>query len=91
MAVKKLNNSVIASQETSPVTPEPVKYDWKVLLFRVLTVGYTAFLAGFCNQYVHSPDLSNALQAGLSSLIQGVVAGFGLDQIIFHYIKNTKS
>jgi hypothetical protein len=68
-----------------------VKFDYKVLLFRVATAGYTAFLAAFSKAYVAAPDLNTALHAGLVSAVAGVFAGFGLDQLVFHYTKNTNN
>lgn len=63
-------------------------FDLKKMFFRVITVGYTAFLAGFSKDYVASPDLAHAVQAGVALMWQGLWAGFGIDQLIFH---NTKS
>ena len=66
-------------------------FNWKITLFRMLTVGYTLFLASFCKQYNLSHDVTVAFHSGLDGLITGVAGGFGLDQIIFHYLKNTNS
>jgi hypothetical protein len=63
-------------------------FDVKKMFFRVVTLGYTAFLAGFCKDYVVSANVTHAINEGTLMLWQGLVAGFGLDQIIYH---NTNS
>ena len=60
-------------------------FDWKIAAFRVITVGYTLFLGAFCKEYNTSHDLALSFHDGVNGLITGVVGGFGLDQIIFHY------
>lgn len=63
-------------------------FDVKKMLFRMFTVGYTAFLAGFCKDYVTSANLAHATNEGLLMLWQGLVGGFGLDQLIYHHSRN---
>jgi len=63
-------------------------FQFDKMFFRVLTVGGTAFLAAFSKDYAASPDFAHAFQSGLSMLWQGLWAGFGLDQLMFH---NSKS
>jgi hypothetical protein len=60
-------------------------FDAKKMLFRMITLGYTAFLAGFSKSYSASPDVVHALQTGLAFLWQGVWAGFGVDQLFYHH------
>jgi len=55
------------------------------MLFRMITIGYTAFLAGFCKDYAASANLSHAFNAGIELVIQGAVAGFGVDQLFYHH------
>ena len=67
-----------------------IKFNYKVLFFRVLTTVYTAFLFAFCKSYLASPDLVVAVSEGLKAGIPAVFAAFGLDQIVFHYVKNNQ-
>lgn len=67
-----------------------VKFDYKVLAFRVFTLVYTAFLVAFCKSYLSTPDLSKAALEGLSAGLPAIFAAFGLDQAVYHYVKNTK-
>lgn len=62
-------------------------FDYKVMFFRILTVAYTAFLGVFCKDYMANPDVMAALHGGAAAAISGAFGGFGLDQLIFHYLK----
>lgn len=65
------------------------KYSLKIMLFRALTVSYTAFLGVFCKEYVTDPNLQHAFSAALPTAVQGLLAGFGVDQLIYHYLNVT--
>jgi hypothetical protein len=67
------------------------KYDFKVLIFRVLTAGYTAFFASFANAYSVKTDFSASLHIASASALAGVITGFGLDQLIYHFLKKSQA
>ena len=68
-----------------------LKFDYKVMFFRVATVAYTGFLATFCKDYMANQDLMAAVKDGLHYALAGLFGGFGLDQLIFHYTKNNSN
>ena len=67
------------------------QFDYKILLFRVATGAYTAFLGAFSKSYAATPDLNVALHVALAAALAGAFAGFGVDQIVYHYVKNTEA
>ena len=67
------------------------KFDFRVMLFRVITAGYTAFFASSANAYAVKADISLAMHVGIAAGVAGVIAGFGIDQLVYHFIKETKS
>ena len=68
-----------------------VKFDYKVLAFRVFTLVYTAFLVAFCKSYAVNPDLNKAALEGMTTVLPALFAAFGLDKTVYHYVKNTQS
>jgi hypothetical protein len=63
-------------------------FDYKKLLFRTFTLAYTAFLAGFTKDYQLHANIAQAVQEGLNMISQGLIAGFSLDQLMFHFSKS---
>lgn len=66
---------------------ETIKFDWKILFQRVITVGVGAFLAGFSQQYASDGDFNKALSAGIALGLAGLFGGAAYDQIRFQDAK----
>lgn len=64
-----------------------VKFDWKILLERITTVGAGAFCMGFSKSYVEHEDMKVALAAGAAWTIVGMFGGATYDQIKFRNAK----
>lgn len=75
---------------TTPDLPAPVtKFDYKTMLVRVVLLAVTGFLMAFSKEYSNSHDMNLALSDAIAGLIQGAIAGLGLDQLVFYYTKTT--
>lgn len=64
-----------------------MKFDWKILLERLLTAGIGMGAASFVNAYRVDHDLQRALSEALYGVLSGLILGTAYDQAKFRESK----
>lgn len=62
-------------------------FKWNVALQRVAIVVLVMFLNAFSKSWISTHELMPSLLAGSDVLIPAIIAGLGLDQIVFNFMK----
>lgn len=58
-----------------------IKFDWKILFERAVTVGAGAFCMGFSKAYLELNDIKAAASVGLAWCVAGIFGGAAYDQM----------
>lgn len=66
------------------------KFDWKKMLFQVVTVAYTFGVMFFVKDYIQTTDWKHALDVAKNWSAMGAIGGFGLNQIVHNMNKTNE-